>query len=35
VTWTFPAAGLFLVELRVTDSLGLTGLVQYLVEVKP
>jgi len=35
VTWTFPAAGLYLVELKVTDSLGLTGLVQYLVEVKP
>jgi len=35
VTWTFPAAGLYLVELTVTDSLGLTGLVQYLVEVRP
>jgi len=35
VTWIFPAAGLYLVELKVTDSLGLTGLVQYLVEVRP
>lgn len=35
VTWIFPAAGLYLVELKVTDSLGLTGLIQYLVEVRP
>ncbi len=35
VIWAFTAAGLYLVELKVTDSLGLTGLVQYLVEVRP
>lgn len=35
VTWTFVSPGLHLVELRVTDSRGLTGVVQYLVEVRP
>ncbi len=35
VTWTFPAPGFYLVTLQVTDSAGLTGETQYLVEVRP
>lgn len=34
VTWVFPAAGFYLVTLTVTDSAGLTGQTQYLLEVQ-
>lgn len=35
ITWTFPEAGLYLVTLSVTDSSGLTGRTQYLIQVRP
>ncbi len=35
VTWTFSEPGFYLVTLIVTDSAGLTGQTQYLLEVRP
>jgi hypothetical protein len=35
VTWTFSEPGLYLVTLNVTDSAGLSGRTQYLVQVRP
>lgn len=35
VTWIFPQPGFYLVTMQVTDSAGLTGETQYLVEVRP
>ncbi|MBC7222474.1 PKD domain-containing protein [Candidatus Bipolaricaulota bacterium] len=35
VSWTFPEPGFYLVTLVVTDSAGLTGQTQYLIQVRP
>ncbi|MGB9757307.1 MAG: PKD domain-containing protein [Candidatus Bipolaricaulaceae bacterium] len=35
ITWTFPEPGLYLVTLSVTDSSGLAGRTQYLIQVRP